>query len=130
MATIRQKELAKRISENIRKDGQKAKSIGWLMIEAGYSKSTSFRSTQVTRSKGFQEVLEEGGISDAKLCEVIKKGLEATKLVPIQVRFIFVDPATWKKWMQRDKKILIEAADHDSRFEFVKTILRLCGHKK
>lgn len=56
----RQLLVVKKLSENVRKKkGQKGMSIGKIMREAGYSPETSKKPYRLTRSKGFQQLLEE-----------------------------------------------------------------------
>ena len=51
------------------------------MREAGYSPATAKTPQKLTESKAFAQIMEESGITDIKLSEVLKDGLEATKAV-------------------------------------------------
>ena len=79
MATDKQKLAALKISENLRKEKPQPK--GKILKEVGYSKSVSESPSIVTKSKGFQELLEEAGVTDEKLAQVLNDGLDAT--VPV-----------------------------------------------
>lgn len=56
MATIKQKLAAKEIAESIR--NKKPKPIGTVLRAVGYSESTSLNPDQVTKGKGFKELLD------------------------------------------------------------------------
>lgn len=79
MATDKQKLAALKISENLRKEKPQPK--GKILKEVGYSKSVSESPSIVTKSKGFQELLEQAGVTDEKLAQVLNDGLDAT--VPV-----------------------------------------------
>ncbi len=66
MATLKQKRLASIISENIRIRGNKT--MGKMMVEAGYSSTTSKKPKLATNSKGFQRI-----ISGTKTSENVRK---------------------------------------------------------
>lgn len=74
MATRKQIAVAKAMSENI------GKPIGALMVDAGYSKSTSETPQRLTASKSWQELMDEY-LPDEKLQQVHAEGLEATRVV-------------------------------------------------
>jgi len=71
MSTLKQKKTIQKLSENIRKP------LGQAMREAGYSLSTSKSPQLLTKSKGFQELCEEVGLTPklitSALVEDIKK---------------------------------------------------------
>jgi hypothetical protein len=73
-ATIKQKRLAKLVSDNIRK-GAKSKPLGSLMVEAGYSESTSKRPSEIVKSSGFISILEAAGCSDELIAKQLNRGL-------------------------------------------------------
>ncbi len=112
--SARQRKAANLISENIIAD--KPRSVGAILQEAGYSKSTALRSTQVTRAEGFLAVLEQAGITDDKLAQVLNDGLTASKAVVMGVKseesFVDVQP------------------DYAVRHKYLETGLRLKGHGK
>ena len=72
MATLKQKALAKNLLEN------KGKSVSNAMLEVGYPPATARNPQQVTKSKGWQELMEQY-LPDEKLAKVHEEGLEATK---------------------------------------------------
>lgn len=74
MATEKQRKLAKKIVDNRGKS--KAKPIGKLMKQVGYSNAQAKNPHQIIKSKGFQELLDEM-LPDEKLTEVHKKLLNA-----------------------------------------------------
>jgi len=57
MATTKQKIAAKKISENIR--STKIKPIGEILKESGYSESVCKSPQRVTKSKGWEKLMEE-----------------------------------------------------------------------
>lgn len=70
MATVRQKLAFKKVI--------KGKSISGAMREVGYSPTTSVVTTKLTKSKGWQELIDKY-ISEEKLAKVHSEGLNATK---------------------------------------------------
>ena len=80
MATLRQRIAVEKLAEIIRKSkGQKKITMGRILKEAGFSKWTQLRSTQVVRSKGFQELLAEA-IPDTLATKVHKQLLSSVRL--------------------------------------------------
>lgn len=77
MATQRQKVAAKKISENLR--SSKPKPVGTLLKEAGYSDSVSLVPSEVTKGKGFRELLDEV-IPESLVVDAHKSLLRATKI--------------------------------------------------
>lgn len=77
MATQRQKVAAKKVVENLGNDYPKP--LGEILLESGYSKNVADTPSNVTESKGFQDLLEEY-LPDNKLTEVHKSLLGSTKL--------------------------------------------------
>lgn len=51
------------------------------MREAGYSEATINTPQKLTESKAFALILEEAGVTDIKLSEVLRDGLGATRVV-------------------------------------------------
>lgn len=77
MATLKQKLVVKKISENIGK--RKMKSLGKIMRESGYSKETSETPQRVTKSKGYKQeakpFLERlKRVRDQALAEIERRG--------------------------------------------------------
>lgn len=98
MATTKQRLAVEKMLENNRSD--KPKTIGEVLISAGYSPTTSTVTTQITKSKGFLEVLEEVGVTNDRLSQVMEEGLAA----------------------ERDGK-----ADHGIRHKYLETALKVKG---
>lgn len=85
---------------------------------AGYSDVVAKTPTKITKSKGFLALLDEAGVTDEKLFEVLKEGLSATK--PIYKN----NNATKKV------ELVNNAPDHPTRHKYLETGLRLRGHKE
>lgn len=69
MATIKQKKAIKEITEN-------NSSIRQAMKKAGYRDIN--RTSNLTKSKAFKELMEQMGITDEKLVTRLDEGLDAT----------------------------------------------------
>lgn len=78
--TFLQKKLITLISENISKKGKKT--MGQLLIEAGYSKSVSESPQRVTESKSWKDLLEEY-LPDNDLMVAHKKLLNKQEYIAI-----------------------------------------------
>lgn len=87
MATLKQKKLASKIVENMRKD-KKAKPLKTLMKEVGYSDSQSTHPQQILKSKGFIKILEDAGVTDEKIAAKIQEGLDLRVTHANSPRFI------------------------------------------
>lgn len=74
MATNKQKALAKKLVENPRL------SMGEAMREVGYSEASAIKPSEVTESKGWQELVEKM-LPDEKVLLRHAEGLDATKEV-------------------------------------------------
>lgn len=109
MATLKQKQVAKNLVE-------KGSSVSQAMIDAGYSPRTARAPSKVTKAKGFKELLDQMGVTDEKLAQVLNEGLEANKTVVMgkesQESFVDIQP------------------DHPTRHKFLETGLRLRGYAK
>jgi len=88
MATTRQKAVAKKIMES---NGKKA--VSKAMVEAGYSTETAKNPQQITRSKGWEELMEEY-LPDELLQKVHREGLEATKIISANITYGDADEKT------------------------------------
>lgn len=76
MATLRQKKLVSKLSDNIRTKGE-------LLRQAGYSVTTSLRPQEIINSRGVQELIAKGelkGITDDYNLDIIKKAIEGRDL--------------------------------------------------
>lgn len=109
MATEKQKLAALKISENLRKE--KPQPTGEILKEVGYSESVSESPSLVTKSKGFQQLLEDAGVTDEKLAEVMNEGLSATKAVVMGTKseesFVDIQPdyAIRHKYLETSLKV-------------------------
>ncbi len=101
MATPKQEKLIQKISENARLD--KPRSMGNLLLDAGYSKTTALKPSVIVKTNNFIELLERSGVTDKRIAKVVRDGLYA----------------------MNGKK-----ADHHTRHNFVKTACQLKGHLK
>jgi len=79
MATAKQKKAFKEIVENSRNKGE-------ALRMAGYSEATAIKPTQVTNSKGWQELLDEYMPED-ELAKLHAEGLRSSEL-PIRHRYL------------------------------------------
>jgi hypothetical protein len=99
MATIKQKRAFKVITENPRA------SIGSAMREAGYSKVTATKPSDMTNSQSWQELMETY-LPDKKLAEVHQRGLDAKRSIVIDKEIIEVpDQLTQKQYLELAYKI-------------------------
>ncbi len=109
MATLKQKLAVKEITE-------KHISVSKAMLNVGYDKDTASKPQNLTKSKGFRELLDQMGVSDEKLAKVLNEGLEATKVVVMgkesKEAFVDIQP------------------DHPTRHKFLETGLKLKGYAK
>lgn len=79
MATIKQKILFTRISENIR-NPQPDFTLGKTILEVGYSQRVSEKPKLVTESKGFRELMEANGLDDQSLTRLHNDLLQSARL--------------------------------------------------
>lgn len=77
MATLKQKLIVSKLVEN-------GGNIGKAMVDVGYSPNTAKTPTKLTRSKGWQELMETA-FPDEMLIKVHKELLEASSLNYIQL---------------------------------------------
>jgi len=74
MATAKQKGVFNKMVEN-------GGNMGKAMREAGYSESMAKNPQKLTRSKGFQELMDKNGLDDLALVKKHKELLEAKKII-------------------------------------------------
>ncbi len=107
MATLKQKLAVKEILDN---NGN----VSQAMIKAGYPPTTAKNPQQLTRSKGFKELMEQMGISDEKIAKRLDEGLDATKTIVMGTKseesFVDIQP------------------DFAIRHKYIETALKLKGH--
>jgi len=96
MATIQQKQAVKKLSEAI--GNKQPIKMGKIMLESGYSISTSKTPQRLTETKGFKQLLSE--IDDEPLLKRVKEiamdtdkraSLEAIKLLLIELKGLGAD---------------------------------------
>lgn len=98
----------------------KAIPVSRAMIEAGYDETTAKNPSKLTDSKGFILIMEQLGIDDNKLGEVLRDGLAAsTALKTERVEGI------GKGRLKTEEVIYV--ADHQTRHRYLETGLRLKG---
>ena len=106
MPTIKQKKAYSNLVGN-------GGNVTQAMKDANYSLNTVHSPSKLTKSKGFQELLEKG-VKDKHLIKTLKEGLLATKLV--------------QRNNVSSKKIeTIEFPDYATRHKYFETGLRLKG---
>jgi len=99
MTTLKQKILANKLAESLRKNYKK-ESYGSLLIKSGYSEVTAKEPGKILQGRGFQELMANYGITEDKLATRLNEGLDA------------------------DKK---DSADHNVRHKYLETALELKG---
>ena len=104
--TIKHILAAKNMVEN---GGNKGKA----MIDAGYSPATAKNPSKLTRSEGFQTLMEEMGLSDEVFVTALKEGLNATKAIVMGTK--------------SDESFVDVAPDFQTRHKYLETGLRLKG---
>lgn len=72
MSTIKQERALEKMVEN-------GGNVSQAMIEAGYSSNTAKTPKKLTGSKGFKELCEESGLTDALLIESLIEDIKAKK---------------------------------------------------
>lgn len=105
MATLKQKLAVKEITE-------KHISVSKAMLNVGYDKVTAAKPQNLTKSKGFKELIANMGVSDEDLAEILAGGLRANKVI--------TSPT------EPDR----EYPDWPSRHKFLETGLKLKGYTK
>jgi len=107
MATLRQKRAIQKTVEN-------GGNITQAMKDVGYKKSTINNPSNLTRSDGFKELLDEF-LPELNLMKVHKEGLEANKTISAVVG----TDATGKTMD------FIDVPDHPTRHKFLETAYKL-----
>jgi len=107
MPTERQKLAAEISAEN-------GGNISRAMLEAGYSPQTAKTPQKLTQSKGFIQILEEAGVTDERLTQVMNEGLGATRAVVMGTKseesFVDIQP------------------DYAIRHKYLETAIKVKGH--
>jgi len=106
MATNRQAKAIENIVEN-------GGNVSKAMRDAGYSPQTAKTPQKLTNSIVFQKYMQDAGLTDEKLVQVLKDGLDATKVIVMGQgsgeSFVDVTP------------------DHPTRHKFLETSLKIRG---
>ena len=100
MATLKQKLAVKEITE-------KHISVSKAMLNVGYDKVTAAKPQNLTKSKGFKELIANMGVSDEDLAEILSGGLRATKIItsPSEPDREYPDWATRHKYLETGLKM-------------------------
>ena len=100
MATLKQKLAVKEITE-------KHISVSKAMLNVGYDKFTAAKPQNLTKSKGFKELIANMGVSDEDLAEILSGGLRATKIItsPSEPDREYPDWATRHKYLETGLKM-------------------------
>ena len=95
MATLKQKLAVKEITE-------KHISVSKAMLNVGYNKVTALKPQNLTKSKGFKELIKSVGVSDEDLAEILSGGLRANKIItsPTEPDREYPDWATRHKFLE------------------------------
>lgn len=115
----------------------KGKSVLQAAKDAGYAETTATSDVYNTLDKprvqtAFQKILEDQGISDAKLGQVISEGLEAYKVISANIiknkNSAIADEQDGMKEADESTKDFVEVPDFMARHKFVDTVLKLKEH--
>ena len=106
MASERQKKTLQKVLEN-------GGNVSKAMRESGYSPAMAKNPQKFTQSQAFQQYMQDAGVTDEKLVDVLKQGLDATKTIVMGKdsgeSFVDIQP------------------DHPTRHKFLETSLRIRG---
>jgi len=95
-------------------------SVRRAMLKAGYTPTMAKNPKKLTETKGFKELMEEVGITDLKLAEVLNSGLNATRVIS----------AVGGKEANGATTDFIEVPDYAVRHKYLETGLKLKGHQQ
>lgn len=106
MATEKQKRAIAKVLEN-------GGNVSKAMKESGYSDAMAKNPQKLTQSQAFQHYMEQSGVTDKKLADVLKDGLEANKTIVMgkesSESFVDIQP------------------DHPTRHKYLETALKIKG---
>ena len=111
--TIKQKQVAKDLLENV------GKPVGKAMLDAGYSPATAKNPDHLTESKGWKELMDEA-LPDSDLAEVHRNGLHAKKQIGALI-FVKADGTV----LNKSDEGMIEVEDHAVQHKFLETAYKL-----
>ena len=115
MATIKQKKAMRNLVEN-------GGNVSKAMRDASYSIETAKTPSKLTKSKGFQELLEKG-VTDKHLIKSLKEGLKATKHQGVGGMVLKLGGKGKGSISHTD----VEVPDYAVRHKYLETGLRLKG---
>lgn len=107
MATIKQKLAVRKVLKGM--------PIKHAMQEVGYAETTASATGKLTRSKGFQELVDKY-ISDEALLKVHKEGLKATTF--------------FTEGLGKGETILVEKPDYSVRHKYLESGYKIKGKVK
>ncbi len=115
MATVKQKLAVKKITEN-------HGNVSRGMLEAGYSKNTAKKPSNLTNSKGWEELMEKH-LPDSLLAKVHKEGLKATKHQGVGGMAMGFEKGKMKDFGHTE----IEVADYAVRHKYLESAYKIKG---
>lgn len=107
MSTLKQRRVAKLVA-----NGSSMKEV---MVEAGYSPRTARAPTKLTKSKGWNELLDKY-LPDEEVFEVHSKGLRATKTISA---LVMVKQEDGKELVYKNNEGVIEVDDTPTQLRAV-----------
>ena len=117
MATMKQKKAVQNVMEN---HGNVSKA----MRDAGYSNETAKNPRNLTKSKSWEELLEEY-FPDDKLARVGDEGLDATRTISATVLVKSDNPNVKTKQANARDVDFIDVPDYQTRHKYYDTALKL-----
>ena len=124
--TLKQRKLAKGIAAGL--NGKDA------AIAAGYSphSAKSTASDVLNHNLHVQaylyRLMDKKGLTDSKLLNTLKEGLEANKVISTTVILKAGDPTVTERTADAKSVDFIDVPDHPTRHKFLETGLKLRGH--
>jgi len=117
--TLRQKNLRRRILKG-------NTSVTQAMIDSGYSKNTAQALQKETLAKlGIPELMDEMGMNDKRLLQVLDDGLKADKIISSMIISKSGDEMQDAHGLTKD---FVEVPDHPTRHKFLDSALKLKSH--
>ena len=123
MATTKQQNALANVVEN-------GGNVSKAMIKAGYSPNTAKTPQKLTQSKAFVQYMEEAGVTDTKIVQVLKEGLDASKPVVMGKEssdsFVDIQPdfQTRHKYLETALRVkgIGQGKDGDKLADFIQVI--------
>jgi len=110
MATQRQKLVLGKMLENT------GASMYKIMRAAGYSEAYAKNPKDLVETRGFQDLLNEAGVTDERIAQVMSDGLGATK------------PLYKNNNKTGQIELVAETPDHTVRHKYLETAIKAKGH--